>query len=144
MKYSPVIHIGTHEISQVSPTYFIADIAANHDGDLTRAKELIHIAKDAGANAVKFQHFKAEMIVSDRGFRDLGSQHSHQSKWSKPVFDVYRQYECHRDWTIELVDTAKSAGVDFMTTPYDVEEVQQLESYLVAFKIGSGDITWNQ
>ena len=78
-------HIGTNH-----PTYFIADIAANHDGDLERAKALIWLAKAAGADAAKFQHFKAENIVSDHGFRSLGGQQSHQSKWTKPVLQVYK------------------------------------------------------
>ena len=46
-------------ISKNSPTYFIADIAANHDGDIERAKDLIHLAAEAGADAAKFQHFQA-------------------------------------------------------------------------------------
>lgn len=142
MKYSPVIHIGKKEISITAPTYFIADIAANHDGDFQRAKDLIYAAKEAGADAVKFQHFKAEKIVSDRGFRELGAQLSHQVKWNKPVFEVYRQYECNRDWNLDLVETAKTAEVDFMTTPYDTDAVEQLDPYLLAYKIGSGDITW--
>ena len=50
------------------PTYVIADIAANHDGDLGRAVALIHAAAEAGANAAKFQHFTARTIVSDAGF----------------------------------------------------------------------------
>ena len=65
-------------IGEDHPTYFIADIAANHDGDLDRAKELIHLVKEAGADAAKFQHFK-ETIVSDHGFKALGEQQSHQS-----------------------------------------------------------------
>lgn len=142
MRYAPVIHIGTREISPIAPTYFIADIASNHDGDLERAKALIHIAKDAGADAVKFQHFRAEKIVSDRGFADLGGQFSHQAKWGKPVFEIYQQYECNRDWNMALVETAKAAGIDFLTTPYDYEAVELLDPYLSAYKIGSGDITW--
>ena len=47
-------------------TYFIADIAANHDGDIERAKKLCLLAKQAGADAAKFQHFKAKTIVSDK------------------------------------------------------------------------------
>lgn len=142
MKYSSSIHIGTQEISITNPTYFVADIAANHDGDLQRAKDLIYIAKASGANAVKFQHFKAENIVSDHGFRELGAQLSHQAKWGKPVFEIYRQYEFNRDWNLELVETARAAEIDFMTTPYDMEAVEQLDPHLVAYKIGSGDITW--
>ena len=48
------------------PTYFIADIAANHDGEINKAIDLIYSCAEAGANAAKFQHFAAETIVSDR------------------------------------------------------------------------------
>ena len=56
-------------IGENYPTYFIADISANHDGSLSRAKKLIRLCAKAGANAAKFQHFKAETIVSDFGFK---------------------------------------------------------------------------
>jgi sialic acid synthase SpsE len=144
MRYDSVLHIGPREISITAPTYFIADIAANHDGDLNRAKDLIFRARDAGADAVKFQHFKADKIVSDRGFRDLGSQLGHQAAWKKPVFEIYRQYECNRDWNLALAETACAAEIDFMTTPYDVEAVEMLDAHVPAYKIGSGDITWSE
>ena len=73
------IKIGKHIIGENHPTYFIADIAANHDGKLNRALKLIKLAAAAGANAAKFQHFKANTIVSDQGFKALGAQQSHQS-----------------------------------------------------------------
>ncbi|XP_065198930.1 N,N'-diacetyllegionaminic acid synthase-like [Sycon ciliatum] len=57
-------------------TYFIADISANHDGDIERAKQLCTLAKAAGADAAKFQHFKAETIVSDQGFKRLGDDNN--------------------------------------------------------------------
>jgi sialic acid synthase SpsE len=66
------IRIGSHLLGEKHPTYFIADIAANHDGSLERAKKLIHLAKEAGADAAKFQNFRAPKIVSDYGFRSLG------------------------------------------------------------------------
>ena len=72
------------------PTYFIADVAANHDGVLERALELMTLAKEAGADAAKFQHFRADHIVSDKGFRELGGQQSYQASWSKSVYEVYR------------------------------------------------------
>ena len=65
------IKIGKKNIHKNSKTYFIADIAANHDGKLSRAKKLIKLAAKSGADAVKFQHFKAETIVSDYGFKKL-------------------------------------------------------------------------
>jgi N-acetylneuraminate synthase len=142
VRYDSVIHIAEREISLTSPTYFIADIASNHDGDIDRAKALIHLAAEAGADAVKFQHFKAERIVSDFGFRNLGGQTSHQASWGKPVFDVYRPFECNRNWSAALAETTRQCGVHFMTTPYDTEAVDLLDPLLPAYKIGSGDITW--
>ncbi|RLG67862.1 MAG: N-acetylneuraminate synthase, partial [Methanobacteriota archaeon] len=70
------IKIGKRKIGSTCPVYFIADIAANHDGDLERAKKLIRLAKKAGADAAKFQNFSAEKIVSDYGFKNLGGQQS--------------------------------------------------------------------
>ena len=72
------------------PTYFIADIAANHDGDLSRAKDLIYLAKAAGADAAKFQHFSADTIVSDVGFKALGDEKSHQARWKRSVLKCIR------------------------------------------------------
>jgi sialic acid synthase SpsE len=63
-----IIKINKKIISENSPTYFIADIAANHDGSLLRAKKLIRLASKAGANAAKFQHFKADTIVNKEQF----------------------------------------------------------------------------
>lgn len=123
------------------PCYFIADIASNHDGDLNRAKKLIDLAKESGVDAVKFQHFKAEKIVSREGF--AGLQAGFQAKWSKPVCDVYKAAEFPRQFTKELKDYAESLGLAFFSSPYDKEAVDELESLNVpAYKIGSGDITW--
>ena len=77
------------KISNVSDVYFIADIAANHDGDLIRAKELILLAAENGANAAKFQHFEAKTIVSDYGFQNITSGATHQASWKKSVYEVY-------------------------------------------------------
>ena len=144
MKYDSRIFIEGREIAVDAPTYFIADIASSHDGELSRAKDLIWQAKESGLDAVKFQHFKASKIVSDYGFKNLGGQISHQASWEKPVFEVYQQYECSRNWNDELVQTAQEAGIHFMTTPYDVEAVELLNKNLSAYKIGSGDITWSE
>jgi sialic acid synthase SpsE len=142
MRYASRLTIGGREIALDRATYFIADIAANHDGDLERAKDLIKRARDAGVDAVKFQHFKADKIVSDFGFRQLGGQLAHQSSWKKSVFEVYRQYSIDRDWDSILVETARTVGIDWMTTPYDREATDKVAPLVPAFKIGSGDITW--
>src|SRR5690349_414427 len=92
------------------PTYFIADVAANHDGDLNRAVELIHLAAEAGADAAKFQHFQAKSIVSDYGFKALGGQQSHQAKWKKSVFEVYADASVDLGWTPTLKAECDKAG----------------------------------
>ena len=142
MQYNHKIYINNREISVNKPTYFIADIASNHDGDLERAKALIYLAKEAGADAAKFQHFLAPKIVSDYGFKSLNKQISHQARWDKSVFEIYKQYECNREWTEELVKTAKQADIDFLTTPYDKDAINLIDPFVSAYKIGSGDITW--
>ncbi|MEN0057474.1 MAG: N-acetylneuraminate synthase family protein, partial [Bdellovibrio sp.] len=124
------------------PTYFIADVAANHDGDLERAKDLIYMCAEAGADAAKFQHFSAKTIVSDFGFRSLGNKQSHQSTWKKSVFDVYNDASLNLDWTGVLTETCKKAGIHFFTSPYSFELVDFVDPHVPAYKVGSGDITW--
>lgn len=124
------------------PTYFIADIAANHDGDIERAKDLIYLAAEAGADAAKFQHFTSKTIVSDEGFKALGGQMSHQSKWKKSVSEVYADASVPLMWTQTLKETCDKAGICFFTSPYDLALVDYINPYVPAFKIGSGDITW--
>ena len=138
------IKIGSNLIGKNLPTYFIADIAANHDGDLSRAKELIWLAKEAGADAAKFQHFQADTIVSDFGFRNLRGINSHQSNWNKSVFQVYKDASINPDWTAILSEESEKADIHFLTTPYDIGLVDDVNEYVPAFKVGSGDITWIQ
>ncbi len=140
--YNKEIYISGKKIDINSPVYFIADIAANHDGSLQRAKDLIYRAKEAGATCAKFQHFLADKIVSDFGFKNLKTGQSHQAQWKKSVYEVYDQYHCHREWTSDLIETCKKAEIEFMTTPYDIEALNLVDAYVGAYKIGSGDITW--
>lgn len=144
MRYATSFLINGRQIAIDAPTYFVADVASNHDGDLARAKDLIWKAAAAGADAVKFQHFKAGKIVSDVGFKSLGGQVSHQASWKKSVYEVYEDCELDRSWNEVLAAEARAAKVDFMTTPYDVEAVNECAPLVAAFKVGSGDITWTQ
>jgi len=137
-----VLTIQEKKIGHDYPTYFIADIAANHDGDLGRAIDLIYNAAEAGADAAKFQHFKAETIVSDLGFKSMGDQQSHQAKWKKSVFEVYKDASVNLDWTAALKETCDKAGIAFFTSPYAFDLVDHIDPYVPAYKIGSGDITW--
>lgn len=138
------IRFGNRVIGDDHPTYFIADIAANHDGSLDRAIELIHLAKEAGADAAKFQNFQAAKIVSDKGFRHLqsGGKQAHQATWKKSVFEIYSDYSISMDWTPILKQECDKVGIDYFSSPYDFESVDHLDPYVEVYKIGSGDITW--
>ena len=137
------IKLGKRIISANSPTYYIADIAANHDGSLARAKKLIKLCAKSGANAAKFQHFKAETIVLDEGFKKMGKT-SHQKKWKESVFSVYKKASINPKWTKVLSNECKKYKIDFLTAPYDLEYVDHVNKYIPAYKIGSGDITWKE
>lgn len=136
------VKIGNHLIGNDHPTYFIADISANHDGDLERAKLLIRMAKEAGADAAKFQNFRAGKIVSDYGFTAMKGQVSHQATWKKSVFQVYSDASIPFDWTPVLKAECDRIGIDYFSSPYDFEAVDYLDPYVPAHKIGSGDVDW--
>lgn len=136
------ISFGKRRIGENAPTYFVADISANHDGGLDRARHLIRLAARAGADAAKFQNFRAPQIVSRRGFESLGDRYGHQSRWKKSVYEVYDGASLPWDWTAALKTECDSAGIDYFSSPYDLEAVDMLDPYVELFKIGSGDITW--
>jgi sialic acid synthase SpsE len=121
--------------------YFIADIAANHDGSLDRALSLISAAKDAGADCAKFQHFRAGRIVSATGFDQVGRL-AHQRDWPESVVDAYVAASVPWEWTSQLAAHCREVGIDFMSTPYDVEALAHLLPYVSGIKIGSGDIDY--
>ncbi len=137
------IQIGSRKIGPNHPTYFIADIAANHDGDLERAKLLIRLAKEAGADAAKFQNFDAPKIVSDYGFKAMsGGQVSHQANWKKSVVEVYRAASIPFEWSMTLVEECNEVGIDYFSSPYDFTAIDFLDQYVPVYKAGSGEIDW--
>jgi sialic acid synthase SpsE len=136
------ITIGNKIIGPNHPTYFIADVAANHDGDLERAKMLIRLAKDAGADAAKFQNFRAPKIVSDYGFTHMDGQVSHQASWKKSVFQVYTDASIPFEWTPVLKQACDEVGIEFFSAPYDFEAIDMLDQYVQMYKAGSGEIDW--
>lgn len=136
------IKINNKQIGENDPLYFIADIGANHDGSLERAFKLVELAKEAGADAAKFQNFQAKKIVSNVGFKNLGGQLSHQAKWGKPVYEVYKDASVPFIWTKKLKEKCDEIGIEYFTSPYDFESVEIVDPYVNLYKIGSGDITW--
>ena len=134
------IMIGDRTVGDGAPVYIIAEIGSNFDGSIDRAKQLIDLAKESGADAVKFQSFKPGSIISKDDFTE---KKSFQSKWDKPVFEVYKNAMLPREWHSELNAYSRKKGIPFFSAPYDKEAVDLLlELDVPAFKIGSGDITF--
>jgi sialic acid synthase SpsE len=136
------IKIGNKTIGEGYPTYIIAEIGANFDNDINKAKKLCLAAKECGADSAKFQSFISEKIVSGKGFASMNLKGVHGT-WGRPVNEVFKDAEFPREWHKEVSDYCKEIGIDFSTSPYDFEAVDLcVELDLPYIKIGSGEITW--
>ncbi len=141
-KFPKEFKVGSRMVGEGHPAYIIAEIGANFDGDIDKAKRLCDAAKEAGADCAKFQSFIAEKIVSAKGFASMKLKGVHGS-WGKPVNEVFKAAEFPRAWHKEIADYCTKIGIDFSTSPYDFEAVDLCMELDIPFiKIGSGDITW--
>jgi len=135
------IEINRRLVGDEQPVYIVAEIGSNFDGNIQRVKILIDLAKKCGADAVKFQSFLTDKIISKEGFKSL--RIGFQKKWKKPVYDIYKKAELPREWHKEIFDYCNKKNITVFSTPYDKEAVDLLDKLNVpVFKIGSGDITW--
>tara|TARA_Y100001970_G_scaffold246015_1_gene313539 strand:- start:21062 stop:22135 length:1074 start_codon:yes stop_codon:yes gene_type:complete len=142
--FSSEIKVEDQKIGLEHPTYFIADIAANWDSSIDRAKDLICLAAEAGADAAKFQNFQAETIISSHSFENMEGKLTHQKSWQKSVFEVYNDASLPVEWTEELKRTCEENNIHYFTTPYSLKVVDELKNHVSAWKIGSGDISWHE
>ncbi len=140
--FSKTIRIGDRLVGEGQSALVIADIGANFDGSLDKAKKLALAVKQAGGDVVKIQSFLAPKIVSGRGFASMQLKGVHGS-WGRPVDEIFKEVEFPREWHKEFFDYCSSIGVMASSAPYDFEAVDLMERIGVDFyKIGSGDITW--
>lgn len=120
--------------------FIIAEAGVNHNGSLELAKKMIDVAKEAGANAVKFQTFNAEKVISKNApkaeyQKKLGPSKETQLEMAKKFELNEREHEI-------LTNYCKAKGVIFLSTPFDMESVDLLDRLgLTTFKIPSGEIT---
>ena len=115
--FNKEIKIGNKIIGDTHPTYFIAEIGANFDGSIEKAKHLIDAAKKAGADCAKFQTFSTPRIVSEGGFSHMQLKGVHGS-WGRTVSEVFKDAEFPVAWHKEIADYCKVVGIDFSTSPY--------------------------
>ena len=130
---------GDVEISNTSTEPFvIADIGVNHEGCLDKAKKIIDDAVEGGADAVKFQTYKAEKIaiVNSPGYWDQ------RKEGTKTQFELFKKYDCFdfKEYEI-LAKHCDQAGIIFSSTPFDFEAVDFLFDLVPFYKISSSDIT---
>ena len=122
------------------PVYVIAELSANHGGSKDRALEVIRAAHEAGADAVKFQHYTAETITvrSDHpDFRVSGG-----TLWDgRQLADLYAEAMTPWEWTGDLVAEANKFGIDWLSSPFDNSAVDFLEQFNIAtYKIASFEL----
>lgn len=130
-------------MNQHSPkakTFIIAEAGVNHNGELEIARSLIDAAADAGADAVKFQTFKAENLVTRKAPKAAYQQENTEA--SESHFDMLKRLELDFTSHRTLLQHCMGCGIGFLSTPFDLESIDLLDSLgLEIFKIPSGEIT---
>lgn len=118
--------------------YIIAEAGVNHEGSMDTAKRLIDEAKEGGADAIKFQTYKAESIAS----KDSPAYWDTSKEPTESQFKLFKKHD--KFWKkefIELKEYCNKVDIEFMSTPFDVEAVDFLNDLMDVFKISSSDIT---
>jgi N-acetylneuraminate synthase len=123
--------IGDRTVGPGEPTFVIAEAGSNHNGDLETAKQLIDVAVDAGADAVKFQTFRAEnMYVEDSGEVEYLDD-------DRSIYDIIESMEMPYEWIPELHEYCNEQDIHFLSTPFDEESAEVLQEYVPAWKVAS-------
>lgn len=129
------ISIGSRRLGAGEPCYVIAEAGSNHNGNLEQALALIDVAAQAGADAVKFQGFRARTLYPETA----GS--SGYLKDERPIYDIIQAMEMPLEWLPALADHCRARAVDFLCTPFDEAWVDALDPYVPAFKVASYELS---
>ena len=133
------IKIENKVIGEGELTFIIAEAGVNHNGDIELAKRLVDIASECGVDAIKFQTFKAEKVVTkdtpkaEYQIKNTGTNESQ--------YEMVKKLELSEDEFIELYKYTKKKGLIFLSTPFDFESADFLDELVSAFKISSTDLT---
>lgn len=134
------ITIGTRTVGAGLPVFFIAEVGVNHNGDVARAKRLIDAAVEAGADAVKFQTFTAERLNTRQAPKARYHVETTGPDEKQSWFDLLKSQELTPAMHHELMDYCRQKRIIFLSTPYDEESADFLETLDVpAFKLASTD-----
>ncbi len=116
-------------------TFIIAEAGANHNGDLNLARELVHAAKESGANAVKFQDFSLKNLFSPEEYEKVLKI---DSSWRESVEVLSFKPEWHEI----LHEEAEKVGIAYFSTPFSLESVDSMDRFVPYYKVASGDISF--
>ncbi len=118
--------------------YIIAEIGVNHEGSMEIAKRLVNEAKEGGADAVKFQSYKAETLASK-------DSPSYWDTTKEPTTSQYELFKKHDGFWVdemrELKEYCDEIDIEFMSTPFDIESADFLNEMMDVYKISSSDLT---
>ena len=138
MKVAEVFEKFRPDANIIRKPYVIAEAGVNHEASMELAKRLIHEAAEGGAHAIKFQTYKAETIAS----KDSPSYWDRTKEPTASQFELFKKYD--KFWKKEyeqLKNECDKTGIEFMSTPFDVESAEFLNDLMPVFKISSSDIT---
>lgn len=135
------LEIGGRKVGPGQPAYVIAEAGSNHNRDLDTAKRLIEVAAESGADAVKFQTYTAEGLYSRHTPTMSYLEDAALLKEKESVWELIKRVEIPWEWHHDLADHAKRHQIDFLSTPFQEEAVDLLESLDVpAYKIASYEV----
>ena len=132
------IKIGNHSIGKDNNVYIIAEVGVNHEGSMEKAKKLIELSAEGGADAVKFQTYKADTLASKNSpsYWDLNEESTKSQHELFSKFDHFGEKEY-----IELAEYCRKIGIEFCSTPFDDHSIEFLNPLMQFYKIASADIT---
>ncbi len=132
------VQLGKRLINQDSNPYVIAEIGVNHEGSMRQAKLLIEQAKMGGADAAKFQSYKAGTLAS----KQSPSYWDTTKEKTKSQFELFKKYDSFGpEEYIELAEHCEKVGIEFISTPFDDQAVDFLDPLVPFFKVASSDLT---
>lgn len=134
------INLGDHKIGTGNPCFVIAEAGVNHNGDIDLAKRLVNVALHSGADAVKFQTFKADSLATKDAPKAIYQEETTGTTESQ--FEMLKRLELTLDMHQELYQYCRDLGIMFLSSPFDEDSADLLEELGVqAYKIPSGEIT---